>query len=72
MPGGKGCLSLLPVASAQAQAASDANQAWLEDCCAHLLCVLALDRFADYGSDEVGITDAVQLLGLPDKASGWR
>lgn len=29
------------------------NQAWLEDACIRLLCVLALDRFADFVTDEV-------------------
>ena len=31
------------------------NQAWLEDACIRLLCVLALDRFADFVTDEVTI-----------------
>lgn len=30
-----------------------ANRAWLEECVVHLLCVLALDRFGDYVSDQV-------------------
>jgi len=30
-----------------------ANQLWLEDLSVRLLCVLALDRFGDYVSDEV-------------------
>lgn len=34
-------------------AAAAANAAWLEDVIEHLLCVLALDRFADYVSDQV-------------------
>ena len=29
------------------------NQAWLEDACIRLLCVLALDRFGDFVTDEV-------------------
>lgn len=33
--------------------AAEANRSWLEDCLVLLLCVLALDRFADYGSDQV-------------------
>jgi hypothetical protein len=37
----------------QVQAAVDANANWLEDCLVMLLCVLALDRFGDYGSDQV-------------------
>jgi TATA-binding protein-associated factor len=36
------------------EAAACANAAWLEDVIMHLLCVLALDRFADYVSDQVG------------------
>jgi len=30
-----------------------ANTRWLEECVMLLLCVLSLDRFADYGSDQV-------------------
>ena len=37
----------------QAAAAAVANLAWLEDCAARLICVLALDRFGDYVSDQV-------------------
>lgn len=37
------------------EAAACANAAWLEDMIMHLLCVLALDRFADYVSDQVGV-----------------
>jgi hypothetical protein len=33
--------------------AASANLEWLEACAVHLLCVLALDRFADYVSDQV-------------------
>jgi hypothetical protein len=29
------------------------NAAWLEECAVRLLCVLALDRFGDYVSDQV-------------------
>lgn len=29
------------------------HQEWLEDLCLHLLCVLALDRFGDFISDQV-------------------
>lgn len=42
------------VTSAHVAAARAANTRWLEDCVVHLLCVLALDRFGDYGSDQVG------------------
>jgi len=30
-----------------------ANQLWLEDVAVRLICVLALDRFGDFVSDEV-------------------
>ena len=30
------------------------NQTWLSDVCLRLLCVMALDRFGDFVSDEVG------------------
>ncbi|XP_065898514.1 TATA-binding protein-associated factor 172-like isoform X2 [Dysidea avara] len=43
------------------------NQAWLEDACIRLLCVLALDRFGDFVTDElvapVRATSA-QVLGV--------
>lgn len=48
-----GLRKLAAVAPAQAEAAGIANAAWLEDVVMHLLCVLALDRFADYVSDQV-------------------
>jgi hypothetical protein len=54
---------LLPLASGKrplgaldletVQAAVESNRHWLEDCLILLLCVLALDRFGDYGSDQV-------------------
>lgn len=37
----------------QVEAAADMNRRWLEDCMVMLVCVLALDRFGDYGSDQV-------------------
>ena len=47
-----------------AAAAAGANSAWLEDCSARLLCVLALDRFGDYVSDKVQLTSSdVSLEG---------
>ena len=51
--GGRGKLALGPVGPADAAAAAAANAAWLEDCAIHLLCVLALDRFGDFVSDQV-------------------
>lgn len=46
--------ALGPVAPEHAAAAAEANCMWLQDAIMHLLCVLALDRFGDYGSDQVG------------------
>ena len=53
VPGGEGTASLGTVTAQDAAAAASANTAWLEDCSARLLCVLALDRFGDYVSDKV-------------------
>ena len=36
-----------------------ANQLWLEDVAVRLICVLALDRFGDFVSDEVIISGTV-------------
>ena len=33
----------------------DANQAWLTDMAIRLVCVIALDRFSDFNSDQVTI-----------------
>ena len=38
---------------AAASAAAAANVGWIEDCIVRAVCVLALDRFADYVSDQV-------------------
>ena len=48
-----------------AAAAAGANSAWLEDCSARLLCVLALDRFGDYVSDKVQLTSSDVFLEGP-------
>ena len=53
VPGGEGLPSVTGVAHQDAVHAAKANTAWLEDCSARLLCVLALDRFGDYVSDKV-------------------
>lgn len=37
-----------------ATAALETNAAWLQECAVLLLCVLALDHFADYAGDQVG------------------
>ncbi|GIL55054.1 hypothetical protein Vafri_10704 [Volvox africanus] len=67
VPGGQGKRSLGAVSASQVAAARAANQRWLEDCVVHLLCVLALDRFGDYGSDQVTAPvreTAAQALGM--------
>jgi hypothetical protein len=51
-PGGEGKRRLAAVTAEQAAAAAAANAAWLEDCAIRLMCVLALDRFGDYVSDQ--------------------
>ena len=53
VPGGEGPPLVTSVARQDAAHAAEANTAWLEDCSACLLCVLALDRFGDYVSDKV-------------------
>jgi hypothetical protein len=45
-------------------AAIAANAGWLEDAIVHLLCVLALDRFADYVSDQVSAGAVAELHGM--------
>ena len=52
MLGGSGKPRLLGVTDADAAAAAAANAAWLEDAVVRLLCVLALDRFGDFVSDQ--------------------
>jgi len=42
-----------PVTLEMVLAAREASRHWIEDCLVLLLCVLALDRFGDYGSDQV-------------------
>ena len=59
---GAGHMSLGPTARHEAEEASGRNREWLEDCAVHLLCVLALDRFADFISDQVGQNMIVVLL----------
>jgi TATA-binding protein-associated factor len=51
--GGTGRPELSHVSAADAVQAASANARWLEDCCVHLLCALALDRFDDFLSDQV-------------------
>lgn len=74
---GRGMPSLASVSSLDVQNAILKNSEWLEDCAIHVLCVLALDRFGDYVSDEVvaPVRETVaQVLGiicreLPDSAT---
>lgn len=70
--GGDGKLALGPVSAADAAAAAAANAGWLEDCAIHLLCVLALDRFGDFVSDQVGggAGSCASALHLPCGAGG--
>jgi TATA-binding protein-associated factor len=67
LPSGAGPLTLGVAMTADAVAAREANLGWLEDCAVHLLCVLALDRFGDFVSDQVVAPvreTAAQALGL--------
>ena len=41
------------VTAQHVEAARQGNARWLEDCTIRLLCVLALDRFGDFTSDQV-------------------
>ena len=52
-PAPAGKRGLGSVSAAHVAAAAAAHRRWLEDVILHLLCVLALDRFGDYGSDQV-------------------
>eukprot|EP00889_Picochlorum_renovo_P000495 jgi/Picre1/27525/NNA_000492.t1 len=65
--GGSGMPSLLSVTEADVNRASIENLAWLEECTIHILCVLALERFGDYLSDDVVAPvreTAAQVLGI--------
>lgn len=53
MAGGHGKMELETCSHMVAQQAAGDNAAWIEDCIVHLVCVLALDRFGDYVSDQV-------------------
>ncbi|MEW5306068.1 MAG: hypothetical protein WDW36_008565 [Sanguina aurantia] len=67
LPGGSGLQQLQNVTWQQVEAAGDANKRWLEDCIVMLVCVLALDRFGDYGSDQAVAPvreTAAQALGV--------
>jgi hypothetical protein len=62
-PGGGGKRALGAVGAGDAAAAAAANASWLEDCAIHLLCVLALDRFGDFVSDQVCVWGGGGLRG---------
>ncbi|MEW5318821.1 MAG: hypothetical protein WDW38_010008 [Sanguina aurantia] len=71
LPGGQWWVTRLQqlqnVTWQQVEAAGDANKRWLEDCIVMLVCVLALDRFGDYGSDQAVAPvreTAAQALGV--------
>lgn len=53
LPGGTGLLQLEHVTQDVVSSARSSNLQWLEDCAVRLLCVLALDRFGDFTSDQV-------------------
>ena len=53
LPGGNGLLQLEHVTQDIVSSARSSNLQWLEDCAVRLLCVLALDRFGDFTSDQV-------------------
>ena len=64
---GNGRPSLLPVKAVDIDRAMNANVCWLEECIIHILCVLALERFGDYISDEVIAPvreTSAQVLGI--------
>lgn len=46
-------MQLQGVTAQHVEAARQSNTQWLEDCTIRLLCVLALDRFGDFASDQV-------------------
>ena len=53
--GGRGQLDLQASSRADAAKAVTDNKMWLDSCLAHILCVLALDRFGDYISDQASL-----------------
>ena len=57
--GGEGRLELQGVIPQDVDAALHSNTQWLEDCSIRLLCVLALDRFGDFTSDQVQCVVAI-------------
>ncbi len=64
---GRGRPNLMPLEAADVERAARENEIWLEDCAMHLLCVLALDQFGDFASDDVVAPvreTAAQALGI--------
>lgn len=64
---GSGLPELSSVTAADVEQAQIDNSEWLEDCTIIILCVLALDRFGDYVSDDVVAPvreTAGQVLGI--------
>ena len=64
---GRGRPNLMPLSAGVVDRAVRDNAVWLEDCAVHLLCVLALDQFGDFASDDVVAPvreTAAQVLGL--------
>ena len=68
--GGTGRIELQGVTAQHVEAARQSNTQWLEGCTIRLLCVLALDRFCDFTSDQVGILDNSILE--PSQASAFQ
>lgn len=64
---GRGRPNLMPLEAADVERAARDNAMWLEDCVVHLICVLALDQFGDFASDDVVAPvreTAAQALGI--------
>ena len=55
-------MKLQRVTEADVQAAAAAHSSWLQDCIIRLLCVLALDRFGDFVSDQASTVLPVNLV----------
>jgi len=77
VPGGSGLLPLVyktggaVVQGYYHEQALEANRAWLEDACIHMLCTLGLDRFGDFVSDKMVAPvreTAAQALGMAARA----
>lgn len=59
--GGEGLFHLEPCSRQDAENAVASNRDWLERCLVSLLCVLALDRFGDYISDQARLLSSSDL-----------